>query len=86
MRFIGIILGLYWVYIGVHIYGSIGIMEKKMEFTIVYWGYIRIEKEMETAIMGYIPLHCHFKVLFVDSALRRSQKRGSYHNGDTHGT
>ena len=30
-------------------------MEKKMETTIVYWGYIGImEKKMETTIMGYI--------------------------------
>ena len=88
MGFIGIMLGLYWVHIGVYIYiwfyrdngkenGScysiLGLYKDK-------------EKEMEAAIMGYIPLHCHFKVLFVDSALRRSKKRGSYHNGDTHGT
>ena len=32
MGYIGIILGLYW--------GNIGIMEKKMEATIVYRGYI----------------------------------------------
>ena len=31
MGYIGIILGLYW--------GYIGIMEKRMETTIVYWGY-----------------------------------------------
>ena len=38
MGFIGYILGLY-----------IGIMENKMETTIVYWGYIGImEKNMET--------------------------------------
>ena len=31
-----------------------GIMEKKMETTIVYWGYIGImENKMETTIMGY---------------------------------
>ena len=30
-------------------------MEKKMETTTVYWGYIGImEKKMETTIMGYI--------------------------------
>ena len=36
---------------------NIGIMEKKMETTIVYWGYIGImEKKMETTIVywGYI--------------------------------
>ena len=32
-----------------------GIMEKKMEITIVYWGFIWImEKKMDTTIMGYI--------------------------------
>ena len=32
-----------------------GMMEKKMETTIVYWGYIGIMgKNMETTIMGYI--------------------------------
>ena len=31
--------------------GYIGIMEKKMETTLVYWGYIVImEKEMKTTI------------------------------------
>ena len=30
----GVILGFYW--------GNIGIMEKKMETTIVYWGNIRV--------------------------------------------
>ena len=37
--------------------GYMGIMEKKMETTIVYWGYIGImEKKMETTIvyMGYM--------------------------------
>ena len=30
-------------------WGSMGIMEKKMETTIVYWGYMGImEKKMET--------------------------------------
>ena len=49
-RCIGVIFGtilyrgLYW--------GYIGIMEKKMETTIVYWGYIGImEKKMETTIL-----------------------------------
>ena len=32
--------------------GNIGIMEKKMEATIVYWGFIGIrEKKMETTIV-----------------------------------
>ena len=32
-----------------------GIMEKRMETTVIYWGYIGImEKRMETTIMGYI--------------------------------
>ena len=32
---------------------NIGIMEKKMEITILYWGYIGIvEKELETTILG----------------------------------
>ena len=38
-------------------WGYIGIMEKKMETTIVYWGYIRImEHKLETTIVyrGYI--------------------------------
>ena len=43
-----------------HIY--IGVMEKKMETTVVYWGYIGImEKNMETTIVywGYIgKVHC----------------------------
>ena len=37
--------------------GAIGIMEKKMETTIVYWGYVGImEKKMETTIVywGYV--------------------------------
>ena len=34
--------------------GYMGIMEKKMETTIVYWGYIgMMEKKTETTIMGY---------------------------------
>ena len=44
-RLIGYILGLYW--------GYKGTMEKKMETTIVYWGYIDIgimENKMETAV------------------------------------
>ena len=43
------VIGLYW--------GYIGIMEKKIETTIVYWGYIGImEKKMETtmAYWGYV--------------------------------
>ena len=34
--------------------GYMGIMEKKMETTIVYWGHIgMMEKKTETTIMGY---------------------------------
>ena len=37
------------------ILGYIGIMENRMETTIVYWGCIGImEKKMETTIMGYV--------------------------------
>ena len=46
-------LGLYWGYIGVEGYyrGRTGIMEKKMETTLVYWGYKGImDKKMETTI------------------------------------
>ena len=32
--YIGVILGLCW--------GYVGIMDKKMKTTIVYWGYIRV--------------------------------------------
>ena len=38
-------------------WGYIGVMENRMETTIVYWGYIRImENKMETTIVywGYI--------------------------------
>ena len=35
-------------------------MEKKMETTIVYWGYIGImEKKMEITILGYIGFFLH---------------------------
>ena len=38
-------------------WGNIGIVEKKMETTIVYWGYIRImEKKLEATIV-----YCHQK-------------------------
>ena len=44
-------LGTGWVY-GL---GSIGTLERKMDPTIVYWGYTGImERTMETTIMGYI--------------------------------
>ena len=34
-------------------WGYIGIMENKLETTIVYWGYIGImENKMETSILG----------------------------------
>ena len=47
----GVILGEYWGYIKDYI----GIMENKMETTVVYWGSMgRMEKKMETTIMGYI--------------------------------
>ena len=40
-------LGAYW--------GYIGIMENKMETTIVYWGYIGIvENQMETTMFGSV--------------------------------
>ena len=46
----GIVLGLYW--------GYIGIMEKKMETTIVYWGYTRVILGVSWGnvgvILGYI--------------------------------
>ena len=43
MGFIGSILGLYW--------GNMGIMEKKMETTMVYWGNMGImENQMENTI------------------------------------
>ena len=46
--------GIYRGYMGLY-WGYIGIMEQKMETTIVYRGYIGImEKKMETTIMGYI--------------------------------
>ena len=55
---IGAILGLYWGYVRVwglgfrvH-WGYLGIMENKMETTIVYWGYSGImEKKMEATIV-----------------------------------
>ena len=48
MGYIGVILGLYRGYIGV----IWGIMEKKMETTIVYWGYVGImENKMEATII-----------------------------------
>ena len=52
MGFIGIILGVYWVYIG--------IMEKKMDTTIVYWVYVgKMEKNMETTIVYWVYMsHC----------------------------
>ena len=34
---------------------NIGIIEKKIETNVTYWGYIGImENKMETTIMGYI--------------------------------
>ena len=52
---------IYWGYIGnngkengsyYNMLGHIGIMEKKMEATIIYWGYIGImEKKMETTMV-----------------------------------
>ena len=45
---IGVILGLYWGYIGV----ILGIMEKKMETTIVYW---------QLEITEWISLLVHFQ-------------------------
>ena len=34
-------------------------MEKKMETTIVYWGYMgMMEKKMETTILGYKVVFC----------------------------
>ena len=44
----------YWGYIRV-ILGYFGIMEKKMETTMVYWGYIGImEKKMETTMVYWV--------------------------------
>ena len=41
--YLGILLGLYW--------GYNGVMEKKMEATMVYWGFIGImENKLETTI------------------------------------
>ena len=41
-------------FFGGHLQSCIGIMEKKMETTIVYWGYIGIlEKKMEATIVYY---------------------------------
>ena len=50
--FNGVTFGLYW--------GFIGIMEKKMQTTIVYWGYIRIlEKNMATTIYIYLYIYMY---------------------------
>ena len=59
--------GVYWDNMGImenQMWGYIGMMEKKMEATIVYWGKTGImENKMETTgiigiLQGYTPLRC----------------------------
>ena len=55
-----VILGLYWDYIG--------IMEKKMETTIVYCGSTWTkEKSMETTIMGYTTILSIFAIMTISN-------------------
>ena len=69
LPYIAVIWGVYW--------GYTGIMQKKMETTIVYWGYIGIiENKMETilscrVIYGYIPICCQESMSLLASATIR---------------